>query len=767
MARVPSARLGALLHPAEGFRQGFQILKLTGTVLSERLLQRLVSYLLFIFFGFLLAGTISHFLSGRQTALDDASKRLMLIADAVAASVRVNARGDTSNWQDILARSLPAGATDGRRTIMLADAAGRIQATAPLTNDRSGMLLIDLLGSEQPLTTFGAKAGVLTQRLSDGNEVIVTVRNINGAAYQVAVTQPKDRALEAWRREAAVDATLSLSTGMLLLMIGAAFRSLSEQTTQTRESAAAFQETVEAALDGAGMELWDVNVARGSFRRCSACKEIGRLDLERGPMPLKSVSALFHPHDDLCAIIQSAVSEGAPVIDTVVRLHQNGRQVPVRLRGPFRRDPETDELHLLAVAARMEEEGSAVSEQRGGPRLHDAIEAISEAFVLWDSDNKLVMSNSKYREFHNLPAHILKPGSPYEDVVASATEPVVRTRITVADNSDSEAQTYEAQLEDGRWLHIDERRTKDGGYVSVGTDITSMKLIQQRQAESEKELKATIADLRNSRRELEQQKQQLVDLAEKYAREKNRAEAANQTKSQFLANISHELRTPLNAVIGFSEVMQNGLFGPLGNAKYDEYARDIHESGNYLLEVINDILDMSKIEAGRINLNLEEVDAGEIVEDSLRIVAPSGDEHGISLARTGLPQLKMQADRRALKQILLNLLSNAVKFTPENGKVTVRLTRVADRARIAITDTGIGIPSTKVGHLGRPFEQVQNQLTKSHKGSGLGLAISRSLVEMHGGEFEIKSKEGKGTTVICRLPLKPTLAASQETSRAA
>ncbi|MGI9388041.1 MAG: sensor histidine kinase, partial [Methyloligellaceae bacterium] len=401
------------------------------------------------------------------------------------------------------------------------------------------------------------------------------------------------------------------------------------------------------------------------------------------------------------------------------------------------------------------------------PTLHDAIEAISEAFVLWDNENCLVMSNSKYQEFHNLPGELLIPGTPYDRIATAATEPVVRTRITVANDQDNDAHTYEAQLEDGRWLHIDERRTKDGGYVSVGTDITSLKLSQQRQLEGETELRATIADLRNSRRELEQQKQQLVDLAEKYAQEKNRAEAANRTKSEFLANISHELRTPLNAVIGFSEVMQNGMFGPLGNSKYDEYVNDIHHSGNYLLEVIDDILDMSKIEAGRINLNVEKIDLGEIIEDSLKIVAPSGKEQEVVVKRTGLSSLTMNADRRALKQILLNLLSNAVKFTPRQGKITVRLTKVSGHARISITDTGIGIPQTKLGKLGQPFEQVQNHLTKNHKGSGLGLAISRSLVEMHGGKFEIKSKEGAGTTVVCRLPLNPVVEGSEPESEAA
>ena len=162
------------------------------------------------------------------------------------------------------------------------------------------------------------------------------------------------------------------------------------------------------------------------------------------------------------------------------------------------------------------------------------------------------------------------------------------------------ARTFEAQLDDGRWLQISERRTKDGGFVSVGTDITELKRHEEKLIESEQRLMATVADLRTSQQTLERQTEQLADLAEKYAEEKDRAEEANQAKSKFLANMSHELRTPLNAIIGFSEIMESGMFGPLGADKYHEYCRDIRESGHYLLDVINDILDMSKIEAGRI-----------------------------------------------------------------------------------------------------------------------------------------------------------------------
>ena len=303
-------------------------------------------------------------------------------------------------------------------------------------------------------------------------------------------------------------------------------------------------------------------------------------------------------------------------------------------------------------------------------------------------------------------------------------------------------------------MHISERRTKDGGYVSVGTDITKIKLHEQKLVEGEKRRIATINDLRHSQQELERQTGELADLAEKYAEEKTRAEEANQAKSKFLANMSHELRTPLNAIIGFSEIMESAMFGPLGADKYTEYSRDIRESGQYLLDVINDILDMSKIEAGSVHFNPETVELDHILADSLRVVCGRASEKRLTLNSQIAPGITLNADRRALKQIALNLLSNAVKFTPDGGAVTVRGRTRGGMVTIAIEDNGIGIPKDALHKLGRPFEQVESQLTKRHQGSGLGLAIAKSLVEMHGGAMRIRSVLGSGTTVVVRLPLE-------------
>ena len=263
----------------------------------------------------------------------------------------------------------------------------------------------------------------------------------------------------------------------------------------------------------------------------------------------------------------------------------------------------------------------------------------------------------------------------------------------------------------------------------------------------------TIADLRKTQHKLEHQAQKLVEFADNLNEEKKKADAGNKSKSEFLANISHELRTPLNAIIGFSDIMRTEMFGPLGSEKYDEYADDIHDSGNFLLGVINDVLDMSKIEAGRFQLNPETVHLNELLEETLRIIKVQAEKAEISVGQKIPKSLVLEADRRAIKQILLNLLSNAVKFTPKGGKIDVTAKSLTQAVNIIIEDNGIGISKKALEKLGQPFEQVQDQFTKNHKGSGLGLAIARSLTLLHGGTLKITSEKGKGTTVAVRLPL--------------
>jgi signal transduction histidine kinase len=235
---------------------------------------------------------------------------------------------------------------------------------------------------------------------------------------------------------------------------------------------------------------------------------------------------------------------------------------------------------------------------------------------------------------------------------------------------------------------------------------------------------------------------------------KEKAEFASRTKSEFLANMSHELRTPLNAIIGFSEMIQAETFGPVGHPNYKEYARDIGESGLHLLEIINDLLDMSKIETGRVELNESLVEVPRAIESCLRLVAERAANGKVMLLRELPPRLmRLRADARLVKQILLNLISNAVKFTPEGGQVTIAVeANPAEGMVLTVEDNGIGIAPEDIPRAMTPFLQVESALNRRHEGTGLGLPLAKALAELHGGRLELNSELGVGTRVAVYFP---------------
>ncbi|MEI9994406.1 MAG: ATP-binding protein [Rhizomicrobium sp.] len=232
------------------------------------------------------------------------------------------------------------------------------------------------------------------------------------------------------------------------------------------------------------------------------------------------------------------------------------------------------------------------------------------------------------------------------------------------------------------------------------------------------------------------------------------ADKANRAKSEFLANMSHELRTPLNAIIGFSDILKKQLFGPIGNERYVEYVGDINDSGNHLLAIINDILDLAKAEAGKLTLQEDEIDLVRCLEDAMRMCRGRAAAGGVELSFTGGgEQLYASVDERVVRQIVLNLLTNAIKFTREGGRVTLGVAaEPGSGIYIRVTDTGIGIAPDDIARVIRPFEQVENVLSRTHGGTGLGLPLTAKLTELHGGELTITSQVSQGTTVTVRLP---------------
>ncbi len=516
------------------------------------------------------------------------------------------------------------------------------------------------------------------------------------------------------------------------------------------------------------------------------------------------------------------------------------------------------------------EEALRESERRAAKtrqQLLDAIESLTEAFALFDAEDRLVVCNQRYRDLFGDHADFIRPGMTFEDILCGAVErgliaharardeDWVRERIRRHRNP---GEPEEMQLSDGRWLRVTERRTSDGGVVGVRTDITEIKRRERELARKTSQLEATFdnidqgvslidAELRiaafnrrfldlldfphdlfqpgdpfekfiryNAERgeygpgDVEEQVRERIERARRFEPHrfervrpdgttleivgkplpggglvttysdvtahkraeaellaaKEQAELANRAKSEFLANMSHELRTPLNAIIGFSELIGNQVFGPVGNEKYLEYIRDINSSGQHLLDLISDILDLSKVEAGKLELYEENVDVAATIESCLTLLRERAESAGVSISchlPKALPRLFV--DERKLKQILINLLSNAVKFTPEGGRVALRVAVGPRRGFvIKVSDTGIGIAPDDIQRALAPFGQVDSALSRRFEGTGLGLPLTKALVEMHDGRFEIESTPGVGTTVIVRFPPRRIVSPAAESA---
>ncbi len=661
----------------------------------------------------------------------------------------------SSQIQNILANTVPAKHRAEGRSAVLTDRDGSIIASIPYRPEIYGKQLDTLLSNVLLLTTFGERAEARTIKTQSGEPALAVHRILAKPFGGITLIQPESFIYANWRNDVSLNVTLFVGTSSILLVILYAYFAQSARARDADSIYHEVQNRFDTALMRGGCGLWDWDLSHGQFYWSKSMFELLGMKPRDEIVGFAEVTKIVHPDDvDLYALACRVLNQNLTQVEQIFRMKNGNNQwrwirLKVEIAGV-----DSSRPRLVGIAEDITEQRNAEhANYQKDMRLHDAIENLPEAFVLWDDQKRLVMCNSKYQQLHQLDPTWVSAGMPYDAVMKKANTPQVTNEKIRSLNNDERTRTLEVQLDDGRWLQINERRTKDGGFVSVGTDITPIKLHETKLMESEKRLMATISDLEKSRVRLEEQKKALAEMAEKYATETHKAEAANQAKSEFLANISHELRTPLNAIIGFSEIMNESMFGPLGSKRYEEYARDIYESGSYLLGMINDVLDMSKIEAGRFELDYEVFNLDEMIEETMRIVSHQSQERNLQIEDNVSPKLEIEADRRAIKQILINLLSNAVKFSKDSGKIKIKARKRGDCVTISLEDNGIGISRQDLKKLGKPFEQVQNQFTKSHKGSGLGLAISRSLTEMHGGAMKIRSSNGKGTIVSLRIPI--------------
>jgi PAS domain S-box-containing protein len=409
----------------------------------------------------------------------------------------------------------------------------------------------------------------------------------------------------------------------------------------------------------------------------------------------------------------------------IVALRAGGASFPADLSvGEMRADGLHRYVALIRdISARKAAETAA---QRARERLSDAIESIAEGFALYDTEDRLVHCNERYRRLFGGNDAVLL-GRTYRDImtdfaagggIAGGSAKADSWLSAVMLHHLAAVGAYELETADGRWLSLSERHTGSRGVAVVVADVTESK---QREVE--------------------------LRLA------KDEAELGNRAKSEFLANMSHELRTPLNAIIGFSEMLEQQPFGPLGHKSYSGYARDIRTSGEHLLAIINDVLDLSRIEAGSLKLNEARVDLRRALDGTIRLIHQRATESGIAIEdRIGADLPLLHADERILKQCFINLLSNAVKFTPRGGRIVVTTERTVEGLNIEFSDTGIGIAAKDLTRILAPFVQADSGHARRHDGAGLGLPLVKSFIELHGGRLELESTLGQGTLARLVIP---------------
>ncbi len=577
---------------------------------------------------------------------------------------------------------------------------------------------------------------------ADGQTRLSAAAPIGQADHAVVASMPATGGLAAWMDDAWMLAAPLVLVVLLLLVLAVQNWRQSRAGRQWADTERRFRVAVEAARCG----VWEWDLARGEVILSDYMAAM--LEVEPGVvLTTKALIERVHPRyrEALVDALDQAAANGAFDVTFPVPLKSGGvRWIDARGQS---RQPRRDAgfTSLLGVALDITEaRRSKAQAQAAENRLRDGIESVSDAFVLFDRQGRLILWNQAFQDAFAFPAGVVVRGAQKDALNQIAAEAIKAEHPSAS----GRAGVREVELKDGRWLQMAERFTGDGGTVVICADITVIRRQEAERRRAADELRAMVV-------ELEDREAKLSLLARKYEVAMTRAEAANQAKSEFLANMSHELRTPLNAINGFSEIMAGEMFGPLGDRRYKGYAADIHQSGQHLLSLINDILDMAKIEAGKLTLHYEPVSLNGLCNDAIRLMRGKAMESGLTLGLVAPDAVQIEADHRGLKQVMLNLISNAVKFTPEGGAVTVSVAAQGpDHVRVSVTDTGIGINAADLDRLAQPFEQVEGQHSKTTQGTGLGLALTKSLIELHRGRMTIESEPGRGTTVWFDLPLR-------------
>ncbi|MGF7156777.1 PAS domain-containing sensor histidine kinase [Bartonella heixiaziensis] len=655
-----------------------------------------------------------------------------------------------NHLQNILTNFRNKGLIKTSTVIAIVDQKGYVLASSN-SEITLGKPLQDFTSESIALQSLGKHAGIMKITIGKDIPALASFQQTENGQYGVFISEKIQHIYMEWRKILSLNITLFIGTSGVILALLYAYYNQIVRARKTDLVSEKNQTRIDMAMMRGRCGLWDWNMASGRVYWSRAMYEMLGYVPQDALLSISQITAIINPNDaNFFDLAQELMSGKKKHIDINIPMrHADGHYVWMRIRAEV---TEEEEPHLVGISFDISEQRQfAEQTAQADLRIRDAIENISESFVLWDSEGRLVMSNSKFCEYAAIPKQVLQSGI-QRATVEAMSRPAISEYPLKDDGSGN--LTSIRQTADGCWLKINERRTQDGGLVCIGTDISELKQQQEKFEDSERRLFSFIQELKRARGSAQQRATEVEKLNKSLKAEKERAESANKAKSEFLANMSHELRTPLNAILGFSDIMLQSTFGPLGSERYKEYMHDIYNSGTHLLTLINDILDMSKIEAGRFTLDCKNIDLEPIISEAVRTLTPQAQEKNISITTNIAPELHAEVDCRAMRQIFLNLISNAVKFTPSGGSIDVCAFQKKNNLVFKIKDTGVGIPQSAIKKLGQPFEQVENQFTKTHTGSGLGLAISRSLLELHKGKLEIISKEMKGTTVTITMPIK-------------
>ncbi len=609
-----------------------------------------------------------------------------------------------------------------------------------------------------PASSSDGRPGIKYVPAGEG-QALVSTAYVPGYGATIAASQTTDAPLAPWFGSIWLFAMLIAGPIAVGSILAAALTNQSRQVAFTRHALKESEQRYVAAISGARAGVAEFNPAADTVKILPSLVELMGNAAPAGVTGWSEFMRLVHPEDapPLRHALDMARRSRRPSSAAVRLAHGEGRWTWVR----FVLQPGEGAV-ISGVAADINDEREAEARRAAAEvRLRETIENAPQGIVLWDRNQRLAICNRRFREFTGLADIDAEPGAARSSVMGSLLEPgeaastsgnpqrwQVRKLEGLPDGSD------ELLLIDGRWLHASHRTTSDGGELSVFTDVTTMKNQEAELIRRELELREAVKGLEKSQDLLERQAIELTKLTGRLETEKQRAEEANRAKTEFLANMSHELRTPLNAIIGFSEIMGAELFGPLGHPKYVEYARDVVTSGQGLLELISDILDMSKIESGEIRLEPERLDVASAAAEAIRMAGPRAQDKGVKLLVDVPDDLTASADPRAVKRVLLNLLSNAVKFTERGGAARIRARTHGGFAVVAVEDTGCGIDPADIPKLGKPFVQLDRNGGDAARGTGLGLAVAKALVDLGGGALAIESAPGRGTIVRFTLPLE-------------